>query len=240
VFCNTKNDCAQVAQSLQQDRVAAIAMHGDLEQPDRVRALVRFANQSATVLVATDVAARGLDVHDVDAVFNYELSDQPEVYVHRIGRTGRAGKEGIAVSLVSAREEGRLRAIQQMLPDGEIVKVDAPTQSASQSTLMPSMTTIELSGGRRSRLRPGDLLGAITANGDIPGKAVGKIDVLDSHSFIAVQNEYARASVDLLNRDPIKGKTFRARTLGNPQSHPPAGDEPGPDDPDQGTPKPTE
>jgi ATP-independent RNA helicase DbpA len=240
VFCNTKNDCAQVAQSLQQDSVAAIAMHGDLEQPERVRALVRFANQSATVLVATDVAARGLDVHDVDAVFNYELSDQPEVYVHRIGRTGRAGKEGIAVSLVSAREEGRLRAIQEMLPDGEIVKVDAPTQSASQSALMPSMTTIELSGGRKSRLRPGDLLGAITANGDIPGKAVGKIDVLDSHSFIAVQNAYARASVDLLNRDPIKGKTFRARTLGSPQNHPLEGGEPDPDDPDPGRSRPRE
>ena len=121
VFCNTKNDCAQVAQSLQEEDVAAIAMHGDLEQPERVRALVRFANQSATVLVATDVAARGLDIHDVDAVFNYELPDQPEVYVHRIGRTGRAGKEGIAISLVTAREEGRLRAIQGMLPDGEIL-----------------------------------------------------------------------------------------------------------------------
>jgi len=220
VFCNTKTDCAQVAQSLQQEEVAAIAMHGDLEQPERVRALVRFANQSATVLVATDVAARGLDIHDVDAVFNYELPGQPEIYVHRIGRTGRAGKEGIAISLVTAREERRLRAIQEMLPDREIVEVDAPTEWASQSALMPSMTTIELSGGRKNRLRPGDLLGAVTAKGHVPGKAVGKIDVLDNRSFIAVQNNYARASADLLNRDPIKGKTFRARTLGRPNDSP--------------------
>jgi ATP-dependent RNA helicase DbpA len=214
VFCNTKIDCAQVAESLQQEDVAAIAMHGDLEQPERVRALIRFSNQSATVLVATDVAARGLDIDDVDAVFNYELPDQPEVYVHRIGRTGRAGKAGVAISLVTDREEGRLRAIEEMLPDGDIMEVDAHKKRVTQSALMPTMTTVELSGGRKSRLRPGDLLGAITAQGDIPGKAVGKIDVLDNHSFIAVQTEHVRAATHLLNRDPIKGKSFRARILG--------------------------
>ena len=213
VFCNTKIDCGQVAKSLQKENVAAIAMHGDLEQPERVRALVRFSNQSATVLVATDVAARGLDIHDVDAVFNYELPDQPEVYVHRIGRTGRAGKGGIAISLVTAREQGRLQSIQDVLPDGVLQEVEPPTERDIQSALVPSMTTIELNGGRKNRLRPGDLLGAVTAGGQIPGKAVGKIDIFDNHSFIAVQTDYADAAADLLNRDPIKGKTFRARTM---------------------------
>ncbi len=213
VFCNTKIDCAEVAQRLQHEGIAAIAMHGDLEQPDRVRALVRFANQSATVLVATDVAARGLDIDDVDMVFNYELPDQPEVYVHRIGRTGRANKTGAAISLVTAREERRLHAIQEERPEAEIREVDRPSEKDDHGALMPSMTTIELNGGRKNRLRPGDLLGAITAGGQIPGSAVGKIDVLERRCFIALHSEHVQAAVRRLNEDRIKGMSFRARAI---------------------------
>jgi len=213
VFCNTKVDCAEVAAQLQNAGIPAIAMHGDLEQPERVRALVRFSNQSATVLVATDVAARGLDIDAVDMVFNYELPDQADVYVHRIGRTGRANKTGAAMSLVAPREERRLHAIHDEYPDSEIQKVERPKERDDHSALVPSMTTIEINGGRKHRLRPGDLLGAITAGGQIPGSAVGKIDVLERRCYIALESPQAQDAVRRLNEDPIKGMSFRARII---------------------------
>src|SRR5210317_449237 len=126
VFCNTKIDCAEVASYLQAEGIIAIALHGDLDQAQRNQVLVRFSNRSASVLVATDVAARGLDVKDIDAVFNYELPPQAEVYVHRIGRTGRAGKTGVAVSLVEEREMWRLEEIEKSLPDSNIQQRGIP------------------------------------------------------------------------------------------------------------------
>ena len=124
--------------------------------------LVRFANRSASVLIATDVAARGLDIKNLDAVFNYELPTQAEIYVHRIGRTARAGKEGVAVSLVEEREEWRLKAIEELLPDANFQQRGIPDAKRSADPLIPTMTTIQISGGRRNKLRPGDLLGALT------------------------------------------------------------------------------
>ena len=137
VFCNTKIDCAEVARHIQSENIVAIALHGDLDQAQRNQVLVRFSNRSVSVLIATDVAARGLDVKDIDAVFNYELPQQPEVYVHRIGRTGRAGKTGISVSLVEEREMWRLHEIEKSLPirsfgNAAFPMRDAGTKRSSQ------------------------------------------------------------------------------------------------------------
>lgn len=175
VFCNTKIDCAEVASYLQSKKVVAVALHGDLDQAERTEVLARFANRSASVLIATDVAARGLDVKDLDAVFNFELPKQPEVYVHRIGRTGRAGKEGLAVSLVEQREEWRWQAIEELLSDAQVLHRGIPDAARSADPLLPAMTTIQISGGRKNKLRPGDLLGALTAPGGVPeiGRHVG-------------------------------------------------------------------
>ncbi|MDH3266667.1 MAG: ATP-dependent RNA helicase DbpA, partial [Gammaproteobacteria bacterium] len=126
VFCNTKIDCAEVASFLQSQKIVAVALHGDLEQAQRDQVLVRFSNRSASVLIATDVAARGLDVNDLDAVFNFEPPKQADVYVHRIGRTGRAGKTGVAVSLVEPREEWRLQGIAELLPDANLQHCGIP------------------------------------------------------------------------------------------------------------------
>lgn len=211
VFCNTKVDCAEVARHLQSEKIVAIALHGDLDQAQRNQVLVRFSNRSASVLVATDVAARGLDVKDIDAVFNYELPPQAEVYVHRIGRTGRAGKMGAAVSLVEEREMWRLEEIEKSLPDAVIQKRGIPDARRGGNTLVPSMTTIQISGGRKNKLRPGDLVGALTAQGGVPGDAVGKIDLFDSYGYVAVQNEHVPKALRQLSERPIKGRKYRAR-----------------------------
>jgi ATP-independent RNA helicase DbpA len=211
VFCNTKIDCAEVASYLQRENIVAIALHGDLDQAQRNQVLVRFSNRSASVLVATDVAARGLDVKDIDAVFNYELPPQAEVYVHRIGRTGRAGKTGVAVSLVEEREIWRLEEIEKTLPDALIQKRGIPDAKRGDDSLTPRVTTIQISGGRKNKLRPGDLLGALTAEGGIPGDAVGSIDLFDSYAYIAIMNPHVQKAQRQLNDRPIKGRKYRAR-----------------------------
>ena len=174
VFCNTKSDVKQVTKFLQDENIAALSMHGDLEQFERTERLVRFANQSATVLVATDVAARGLDIGQVDVVFNYELPPKPEVYLHRIGRTGRAGRKGRAYSLVTDRELRRLDAIQETYPHTTLDEYALRRVDTPASELAPSMTTIEVSGGRRNKLRPGDLVGAPTSAKKSRATSLGK------------------------------------------------------------------
>lgn len=211
VFCNTKIDCAEVARYLQAKNIVAVALHGDLDQPQRTQVLVRFANRSASVLIATDVAARGLDVDNLDAVFNYELPAQPEVYVHRIGRTGRAGKAGVAVSLVEQREMRRLQEIEELLPDAAIQRHNIPDTKRSTDSLLPTMTTIQISGGRKNKLRPGDLLGALTAEGGVAGDAVGSIDLFETYTYVAVRNAQVKRALQQLASRPIKGRKYRAR-----------------------------
>jgi ATP-independent RNA helicase DbpA len=211
VFCNTKIDCAEVAQHLHAQKIVAVALHGDLDQAQRSQVLVRFSNRSASVLIATDVAARGLDVKDIDAVFNYELPQHAEVYIHRIGRTGRAGKTGVAVSLVEEREMWRLAEIEKSLPDALIQQRGIPDAKRGDETLTPLMTTIQVSGGRKNKLRPGDLLGALTAQGGIPGDAVGSIDLFDTVGYVAIQNKHVPKALRQLSERPIKGRKYRAR-----------------------------
>ena len=213
VFCNTKIDCAEVTRALQAESISALALHGDLDQAERNQVLVRFSNRSASVLVATDVAARGLDVKDIDAVFNYELPPQAEVYVHRIGRTGRAGNVGVAVSLIEDREMWRLEEIEKALPDNLIQQRGIPDAKRGDDSLVPKYTTIQISGGRKNKLRPGDLLGALTAQGGVPGDTVGSIDLFDTYAYVAVQNAQAKKAQQQLSSRPIKGRKYRARMI---------------------------
>jgi ATP-independent RNA helicase DbpA len=210
VFCNTKIDCAEVADYLKSQGITGLALHGDLDQNERNEVLVRFANRSASVLIATDVAARGLDVDDVDAVFNYELPPQPEVYTHRIGRTARAGKEGLAVSLVEPREARRLLDIEGTQPE-PVVQRAVPDAGKNNAALIPTMTTLQIGGGRRNKLRPGDILGALTADGGIKGSAVGSIDLLDASCYVAIHSAQAAAAQRQLSGRPIKGRKYRVR-----------------------------
>ena len=213
VFCNTKRDAQLVADFLNSYGFSALAIHGDLEQRDRDQALVRFANGSIAVLVATDVAARGLDIEALDAVINYHLARDPEVHIHRIGRTGRAGSQGVACSLFSSKEAFKVERLARLL-DQDFNAELLPSESVlNQPIVEPDMVTVQIDGGKRNKLRPGDILGALTAGGRIDGSQVGKIDLFPNWSFVAVERDMAKIALRLLNDGQLKGRRFRARLV---------------------------
>ena len=213
VFCNTKQKCQDICDDLRQQGVIALALHGDLEQRDRDRVMVRFANRSCSVLVATDVAARGLDVKGLDAVINLELSRDPEVHVHRIGRTGRAGEQGLALSIYTPEQTGLLNAIEDYLGVApEIVSGDELDFDA-RVKLYPPMVTLVIDGGKKDKLRPGDVLGALTGELGIDGSEVGKIDISHFATCIAIKRESAKLALKALENGKIKGRQFKIRRV---------------------------
>lgn len=213
VFCNTKLECQEVAAALVSRGFAALAIHGDLDQREREQALVRFANRSASVLVATDVAARGLDIKELPAVINFELSPNPEIHTHRIGRTGRAGEQGLAVSLVRPRESRLIKAIEDAL-GSTIARGDLASLTVKGKPSAPPMATLCINGGRKNKLRPGDILGALTGEGGIAGSEVGRIDVFDSHAYVAIMRQSIDQALACLGRNRIKGRFFKAQRTG--------------------------
>ncbi|WP_034914996.1 ATP-dependent RNA helicase DbpA [Erwinia sp. 9145] len=213
VFCNTKRDCDDIANALISSRIDALALHGDLEQRDRDQVLIRFANGSSRVLVATDVAARGLDIKSLALVVNYQLSYDPEVHVHRIGRTARAGEEGSAVSFVSADEMIRAHALEDFLQQKLVWKPVASLLSVAARPLPAMNITLCLDGGRKAKIRPGDILGALTGEAGLSGDLIGKIDIAPAHAYVALQSEGGRQALKSLQQVKIKGKTCRVRLL---------------------------
>lgn len=211
IFCNTKNDCQSLADSLKARRVNALAIHGDLEQKDRDRVLVQFSNKSVGVLIATDVAARGIDVKDLDMVINVDLARDSQVHVHRIGRTGRAGKEGVAVSLVAPKDLVKLNRLEDTLQKTIVLE---PLPDTSVGDLpVTQMVTINIDGGKKDKLRPGDILGALTKDAGLDGKLIGKIDIFDFVAYVAVDKTIANRVVTHLQEGKLKGRKFRARKI---------------------------
>ena len=213
VFCNTRQLTREVCQHLDQNGISTSALHGDMEQRDRDQVLIRFRQGSCSVLVATDVAARGLDIDDLPAVVNFELPRNAEVYVHRIGRTGRADKMGLALTLFADSERYKLDAIGQYL--SQQIEFEAIETLATPAKTMPSpaYTTLCISGGRKDKVRPGDVLGALTGDAGIDGKAVGKIDVTDYAAFVAIDTSLAKQALGRLINGKIKGRKFKVRQL---------------------------
>jgi len=213
IFCNTRAQCQQVAKSLQAKGFSALALHGDLEQRERDQTLVRFSNNSCSILVATDVAARGLDIKDLEAVINFELSNDPEVHIHRVGRTGRAGKSGLALSLYLAAESHRVTAIEDYQKVPISYSAIDRLQASQKHDLRPPMVTLCIDGGRKNKVRPGDILGALTGDAGIAGDKVGKIDIFDRISCVAIERTMADKALQQLSRGKIKGRYFKARKL---------------------------
>jgi len=213
VFCNRKQQCQELAEELWQQGFHALALHGDLDQRERDQVLTRFANKSCSILIATDVAARGLDIKDLEAVINYELSPDPEVHIHRIGRTGRAGNEGLALSLFMASEAPKVNNIEEYLETPLKIDKTSTLTKKENFQLSPSMATLCINGGRREKLRAGDILGALTVNTDLPGKKIGKIDIFDIIAYVAVEQAVARQALKILTEGKIKGRRFRIRKL---------------------------
>ena len=212
IFCNTKKQCEVVATQLKKNGYYAMAIHGDLEQRERDQVLLRFANKSCSILVATDVAARGLDIDDLQAVINYELSREPNIYIHRIGRTGRAGKNGLALSLYTASEQRKINAIEQIQnqPCRRNV-LDSLNDNGSPSP--PPMITVCIDGGKKNKMRPGDILGALTGDIGITVNQVGKIDIFDFSSYVALDRTIAHKVLKRLQNSKIKGRRFKVRKL---------------------------
>ena len=212
VFCNTKRACNEVADHLAAKGFSALALNGDLEQRERDQVLVRFANGSATILVATDVAARGLDIKELGAVINFDLTYDPEVHVHRIGRTGRAGQQGLALSLYQPSEAQRVNIIEEYqqapLPLGDLDSIGRDIKP-----IAPQMVTLSIDAGRKTKVRAGDILGALTGEGGIAGADVGKIQIAEQYSYVAVKRSAASAALKRLQEGKIKGRSYRARKL---------------------------
>lgn len=209
VFCNTKLKCDELAADLQEKGFSAQAIHGDLDQREREIALILFANCSKSILVATDVAARGLDVKELQAVVNFELARSTEVHLHRIGRTGRAGKKGLALSLFTEKEKDKVDAIEAY----QKIKVTIGKLRSSGiqelEPLKPLMKTMRIEGGKRDKVRPGDILGALTAPSGVQHENVGKIDVFDQFTYVAITCDELSAAFKILSEGKIKGRRFR-------------------------------
>lgn len=216
VFCNFKATVARIEQALAAAGVSSASLHGGLEQKERDFVMAKFRNHSIRVLVATDVAARGLDIEGLDLVVNYELPFQPEIYVHRIGRTGRAGKPGTAVSLVGSQDRAKVKAIEAVLgtplqrQDLKAAKIDDAPSSRPAIVADATMETLYISGGRKDKLRPGDILGALTGEaGGFAGSDVGKIEIHDRFSYVAIAKGSANRAIQQLGGGRIKGKKFK-------------------------------
>ena len=213
VFCNFKQTTRDVCDFLEAEGFSAVALNGDLEQQDREEILLRFKHQSCSVLVATDVAARGLDIKELPVVINYELPPDPEIYVHRIGRTGRAGHTGLSLSLCTSHEQHKIdviNAYQHSQLRGESI---ASLRPSVVSIRPAANVTLCIAGGRKDKLRPGEILGALTGEHGLDGKEVGKIDVLDYASYVAVKKESADFAMQRLKNGKIKGRTLQIRRI---------------------------
>ncbi len=213
VFCNTKQLVREVCQHLSENGISAQGLHGDLEQRDRDQVLVQFQQRSCSVLVATDVAARGLDIDDLPAVINFELPRNAEVYIHRIGRTGRAGKSGLALSLFADSERYKFDAIADYQGAKHGFEAIETIKVAGEHMPPPPYATLCIAGGRKHKVRPGDILGALTGEAGIDGKAVGKINVMDYAAYVAVEQAVADKALGRLINGKIKGRKFKVRRL---------------------------
>ncbi len=213
-FCNTKQQCRELVVALQQQGFSALALYGELEQRERDQVLAQFANRSCSVLVATDVASRGLDITQLEAVINVDITPDPEVHVHRIGRTGRAGEAGLALSLASMDEMGSVGRIELYQKQESVWHPVTELTPTGSGPLLPPMVTLQLLGGRKEKIRPGDVLGALTGpDGGYTREQIGKITVTEFTTFVAVQRNIAKEAMRRLNAGKVKGKSVKVRFL---------------------------
>ena len=213
-FCNTKQQCRDLVAVLRAQGLVALELHGDLEQRERDQVLVQFANRSCSVLVATDVAARGLDIAQLEAVINVDITPDPQVHTHRVGRTGRADDDGWAFSLAGMDEMGSVGRIDEMQGRASewhpLSELSAP---AGAEPLRPPMVTLQILGGRKEKIRPGDVLGALTKDLGFAGTQIGKINVNEFSTYVAVERSVADQALRGLNAGKVKGKSVKVRRL---------------------------
>jgi len=212
-FCNTKQQCRDLVQVLRGQGFAALELHGDLDQRERDQVMVRFTNRSCSVLVATDIAARGLDIAGLEAVINVDIAADVDTHTHRIGRTGRVDEEGWAFSLASMDEMGRVGNIEKA---GGFTSEWQPLSSLTSTAggpLKPPMQTIQILGGRKEKIRAGDVLGALTKDLGFAGAQIGKINVNEFSTYVAVESGIAAQVVKKLSAGKVKGRSVKLRLM---------------------------
>ena len=212
-FCNTKAQCRDLVAVLQAQGFSALALFGELEQRERDQVLVQFANRSCSVLVATDVAARGLDIAQLQCVINVDVTPDAEVHIHRIGRTGRGDAEGLALNLASMDEMGSVGKIEQLQGRESEWHALAELTSGSGEPLRPPMATLQIVGGRKEKIRAGDVLGALTGEAGFAKEQVGKINVNEFSTYVAVERGIAAEALRKLSAGRVKGKSVKVRLL---------------------------
>lgn len=213
IFCKTKVGVSELQAYLYDEGFDALSLHGDLEQIDRDEHLLLFANGSAQILVATDLASRGLDIKDVEMVINYDLPQTIEIYTHRIGRTGRMGKEGVAVSFVMPFQKEFVGELERA--NFTFTCKDASELSPSKTKPSPSLfITLCIDGGKKQKLRAGDILGTLTKDIGLDGKHIGKITIMEKFTYVAIERTYVDKAFDGLCATTIKGRRFKIWKLG--------------------------
>jgi ATP-independent RNA helicase DbpA len=214
VFCNTRREAQEVADVLCDFGFSALALHGDLEQRVRDQILVRFANKSTSILVATDVAARGLDIDSLDTVINYHIARDTEVHLHRIGRTGRIGRKGVSCTLFDKNEQYKITRLEQYLKRNVDINPLPDPELLKETAYQPAMSTLQIDGGKKQKLRAGDILGALTGQRGVDGKAVGKINIFEHCSYVAIKRGQSHDALAKITKGKLKGRSFRARIIG--------------------------
>ncbi len=209
IFCNTKAQVISLADTLASHGHAVIDIHGDLDQRDRNESLIAFSNGSKRILVATDVASRGLDIKDIALVINYDLPFDEEVYTHRIGRTGRADTTGTAISLFSPKECDKCSYVLQKAKKMQLkdLRVDAKFKMISD------YDTLCLNGGKKTKLRAGDIIGTFCKEIGIENSMIGKINITDTKSYIALHHTVVDKVFKALKKVKIKKKKYVAWVL---------------------------
>lgn len=213
IFCNTKELTSQLAALLTDEGFSTIALNGDMDQVERDVAIIRFKNQSCSILVATDVAARGLDIQELPAVINYELAFEHDVHIHRIGRTGRAGNKGLALSITTPADVEKLCAIEEALTHPVVWGDANKLEKSAKNMVLPEMVTLCLNAGKKDKIRPGDILGALTKDAGLAGNRIGKIDIGPLYSYVAVHRSQADAAFNYLRQGKLKGRKVNVRKL---------------------------
>lgn len=217
VFCRTKKNVAEVYTKMKGRGYSVCELHGDMQQSDRLDTLKQFKNGEFTFIVATDVAARGIDMSGVTHVINYDIPLELEAYVHRIGRTGRAGRKGEAITFVTPYEEKFLEAIEEFI-NMNITKAIHPTKEeiekipekqiktvVKKTTVGSDVIKVYIAGGKRKKIRRGDIVGTIINSCNVPADSIGIIDIFDNYSYVDILNGYGKDVIK--NKElPIKGK----------------------------------
>ena len=227
VFCNTRRKADDVVKKLKQGKYSCAVLHGGLAQRDRLRAIDAFKNKDVNILVATDLAARGIHIDRLDLVINYNIPIDDENYVHRIGRTGRAGAKGEAISLVSVHDKKRWEEIQSYInykvPKGNsdmLREVESPQKKNSKNKeqnrrkkLHNDIDRIRINAGKKKKIRPGDVLGAVSNLPGIKSEDIGIIDIQDTCSYIEIFNKKGDIAMKGLEKTKVKGKKVTVKKI---------------------------